>query len=196
MAHFDVSLYETVAQRLVRWWAAYPNGRILTSIHHYDKQTIVMRAEGYNNDGVLISTGYAEEIYGNSPVNKTSFVENAETSCLGRMISNSPIGDAGGDRPSMEEMVKVSRINAEQAVAKPAPSAAPADRVASPSAPAQTGNFATPKQINFLTSLARGKELDEGDLLNLIHSTLGVNDVIVETMTSSQCSRVIDALKS
>ena len=76
------------------------------------------------------------------------------------------------------------------------PSAAPADRVASPSAPAQTGNFATPKQINFLTSLARGKELDEGDLLNLIHSTLGVNDVIVETLTSNQCSRVIDALKS
>jgi hypothetical protein len=27
MAHFDLSLYETVAQRLERWWTAFPHGR-------------------------------------------------------------------------------------------------------------------------------------------------------------------------
>ena len=27
---FDLALYETVAQRLVRWWETFPNGRIIT----------------------------------------------------------------------------------------------------------------------------------------------------------------------
>ena len=95
MAHFDLSLYETVAQRLVRWWTEYPDGRIITSIHHYDGSTIIMRAECYNNDDRLIATGYAEEVFGNSPVNKTSFLENCETSAIGRAISNSRIGHTG-----------------------------------------------------------------------------------------------------
>ena len=51
---FDLSLYETVAQRLERWWATYETGRIITTIHHYDGSTIIMRAEGYNNDDRLI----------------------------------------------------------------------------------------------------------------------------------------------
>ena len=88
MAHFDLSLYETVAQRLERWWTAFEDGRIITTIHHYDGSTIIMRAEGYNNENRLIATGYAEEVFGNSPVNKTSFLENCETSAIGRMISN------------------------------------------------------------------------------------------------------------
>ena len=43
---FDLALYETVAQRLVRWWTEFDNGRIITTIHHYDGSTIIMRAEG------------------------------------------------------------------------------------------------------------------------------------------------------
>ena len=63
MAHFDLALYETVAQRLVRWWAEFEDGRIITTIHHYDGSTIIMRAEGYNNEDRLIATGYAEEVF-------------------------------------------------------------------------------------------------------------------------------------
>jgi hypothetical protein len=36
MAHFDLSLYETVAQRLERFWIAYPHGQIMTNMMHYD----------------------------------------------------------------------------------------------------------------------------------------------------------------
>lgn len=39
--------YETVADRLVRWWAKYPNGRIETTMVHYDAKTVVFRAMGY-----------------------------------------------------------------------------------------------------------------------------------------------------
>ena len=175
MAHFDLSLYETVAQRLVRWWTEYPDGRIITSIHHYDGSTIIMRAECYNNDDRLIATGYAEEVFGNSPVNKTSFLENCETSAIGRAISNSRIGHTG-ERASSTEMEKVNRVNSE------------------PVRP-DTHGSATPKQIGFLKSLARGKGWDDLQLLDYIHKLLRVDDVIVETLTAGQCSAVIDGLK-
>jgi hypothetical protein len=176
---FDLSLYETVAQRLVRWWETFPNGRIITSIHHYDGSTIIMRAECYNNDDKLISTGYAEEQFGSSPVNKTSMIENCETSSIGRAISNSCIGHLGGNdsgqRASMEEMAKVNRVN---------------------SAPkTDSHGSATPKQIGFLKSLARGKGWDDLQLLEYIHRLLQVDDVVVETLTSGQCHAIIDGLK-
>jgi len=174
VAHFDLSLYETVAQRLVRWWEQYPNGRIITSIHHYDGSTIIMRAECYNNDDRLIATGYAEEVFGNSPVNKTSFLENCETSAIGRAISNSNIGHTG-ERASVSEMEKVNRVNS-----TPRPDA---------------HGSATPKQIGFLKSLARGKSWDDVQLLEYIHRLLQVDDVVVETLTAGQCSAVIDGLK-
>jgi hypothetical protein len=179
MAHFDLALYETVAQRLVRWWETFPNGRIITSIHHYDGSTIIMRAECYNNDDKLISTGYAEEVFGSSNVNKTSYIENCETSCVGRAISNSCIGHLGGNdsgqRASMEEMAKVNRLNT-----SPRP---------------DSHGSATPKQIGFLKSLARGKGWDDLQLLEYIHKLLQVDDAIVETLTAGQCSAVIDGLK-
>ena len=175
MAHFDLSLYETVAQRLVRWWTEYPDGRIITSIHHYDGSTIIMRAECYNNDDRLIATGYAEEVFGNSPVNKTSFLENCETSAIGRAISNSRIGHTG-ERASSTEMEKVNRVNSEPART-------------------DTHGSATPKQIGFLKSLARGKGWDDLQLLDYIHRALNVDDVVVETLTSGQCRVIIDGLK-
>ena len=175
MAHFDLSLYETVAQRLVRWWTEYPDGRIITSIHHYDGSTIIMRAECYNNDDRLIATGYAEEVFGNSPVNKTSFLENCETSAIGRAISNSRIGHTG-ERASVTEMEKVNRVNSEPARS-------------------DTHGSATPKQIGFLKSLARGKGWDDLQLLEYIQRVLQVNDVVVETLTGGQCSAVINGLK-
>lgn len=176
MAGFDVSLYETVAQRLVRWWAEFEDGRIITTIHHYDGSTIIMRAEGYNNEDRLIATGYAEEVFGNSPVNKTSFLENCETSAIGRMISNSKIGHTG-ERASSEEMQKVNRVTS-AAVPRP-----------------DSHGSATPKQIGFLKSLARGKGWDDIQLLEYIHRLLQVDDVIVETLTAGQCSAVIDGIK-
>ena len=175
---FDLSLYETVAQRLVRWWDAYPDGRIITSIHHYDGSTIIMRAECYNNDDKLIATGYAEEQFGSSMVNKTSMIENCETSSIGRAISNSKIGHLGGadsgQRASMEEMAKVNRLN---------------------TTPNPTGGFATPKQLGYLKSLQRGKNMDDLKLLEFMQHALQANDVVLETLTFEQASKVISAMK-
>lgn len=183
---FDLQNYETVADRLVRWWEAYPRGRIETHIYNYDGVRIVMRAEGFNDEDRMIATGYAEETLSDRGVNATSFVENCETSAIGRMISNSPIGTAG-PRPSRQEMEKVERtvpvravVGSGKPVEKPQPS---------------SGAFVSPKQQTYIKALARGKGWDEGETLEQLHAFLGVNDVILETLTASQASRVIEAWK-
>ena len=173
MAHFDLSLYETVAQRLERFWVAYPHGQIVTEMVHYDASTVLFKCSAFDNDGRLISTGFAEEVLGSSPVNKTSFVENAETSGIGRCISNGPLGHTG-ERASSEEMSKVNRIN---------------------STPAPVGGFATEKQIAFAKSLQRGKKWDDLQMLEFMQHVLQANDVILETLTFEQASKVISALK-
>jgi hypothetical protein len=183
---FDLANYETVADRLVRWWETYPKGRIETHIYFYDGTRIVMRAEGYNDEDRLIATGYAEETISDRGVNMTSFCENCETSSLGRMIQNSPVA-SNALRPSREEMEKVERtvpvravVGSGQPVPKPQPSA---------------GAFCSPKQQTYIKALARGKGWDEGETLQQLHAFLGVNDVILETLTASQASRVIEAWK-
>ena len=44
---FNLEEYETVAERLKRWWEAYPDGSIITTMVHYDGKTVVFRAEGF-----------------------------------------------------------------------------------------------------------------------------------------------------
>jgi hypothetical protein len=81
---FDLSNYETVEQRLVRFWAAYPNGRVYTCMMNYTGDACVFYAELYadKEDKVPVATGYAEEVKSDRGVNATSFVENCETAPL------------------------------------------------------------------------------------------------------------------
>lgn len=110
MPAFNLDNYETVEDRLARFWQEHNKGRILTSIHYYDENRIVVRAEIYfdRDDSRPVATGYAEEVRGASPVNRTSHAENAETSAIGRGLANCGYA-AKGSRPSREEMEKVAR---------------------------------------------------------------------------------------
>jgi len=104
--------YETVAERLARWLDMEHNGqpRVITHLVSEPGTDIcVFRAELWV-DGTLISTGWAEEVRGQGNVNKTSHLENCESSAIGRALANA--GLAGSDpskRPSREEMSKVQR---------------------------------------------------------------------------------------
>jgi len=104
--------YEPVSERLDRWLKAHPDGRVITDLVHYLPDVAVFRAELWIGD-VCIATGWAEEIRGQGNVNRTSHVENCETSAVGRALANA--GMAGSDfnkRPSREEMAKVARSSA------------------------------------------------------------------------------------
>ncbi len=85
MAMFNLADYETVEDRLVKFWEDHKQGRILTSIHYYDDNRILVRAEIYFNreDDRPVATGYAEEIRGASPVNKTVTLKTQRPARLG-----------------------------------------------------------------------------------------------------------------
>jgi hypothetical protein len=108
---FNLDNYETVEQRLAKFWEQCPNGRVLTEMVHYDENRVVFRAALYRdmNDAVPVSTGFAEELRDASPVNRTSHVENCETSSIGRACSNWTLSAKASPRPSREEMSKVAR---------------------------------------------------------------------------------------
>jgi hypothetical protein len=118
---FNLDNYETVESRLAKFWEQYPNGQVFTQIHHYDENRVVFRAEVYKDisDPRPVATGYAEETRDASPVNRTSHVENAETSAIGRALANYIFQSKTAPRPSREEMEKVARADGDQPSSMP-----------------------------------------------------------------------------
>jgi hypothetical protein len=115
MAKKNIEDYEMVDSRLNRFWAAHPQGRVLTELVFHDERRFIVKSEIYfdSNDLTPVATGYAEEIVGASPVNRTSALENCETSSIGRGLANCGFQSEIGKRPSREEMEKVERYDSE-----------------------------------------------------------------------------------
>jgi len=111
MAAFNLADYETVEDRLKRFWAENPDGTIVTEIvaNPTNGGEWVVRAEIYaSKDSHLpMSTGLASEIPGKGMANATSALENCETSAIGRGLANWKY--SGNKRASREEMAKVAR---------------------------------------------------------------------------------------
>lgn len=102
--------YAPVADRLVLFWADNPNGRIHTELVIDDGTRVMFRAEIYRDmdDTKPVTVGFAEEVRGSSNVNRTSAIENCETSAVGRALATWKY-QASAERPSREEMTKVAR---------------------------------------------------------------------------------------
>lgn len=113
---YDLSSYEEVKDRIRRFLDDYPDGRITTTLDRIsdDGKTVFFRALIYKNNeeqekNLPLATGYAFEKEGSNPVNRTSHVENCETSAIGRALANMNF-IKGNSRPSAEEMGKVIRM--------------------------------------------------------------------------------------
>ena len=72
-----------------------------------DGHRVVVKATIRNPAGSVIATGFAEEIRGSSKVNKTSPIENCESSAWGRALAN--LGMHGGQIASVDEIAKAKR---------------------------------------------------------------------------------------
>lgn len=117
MANFNLNDYETVEERLRRFWAENPDARIVTINHTTPEDrsvsTWVVEARIYLSAGdqsldLPKATGWAFEIDGQGGMaNRTSALENAETSCIGRALAN--MNYSGNRRVTREEMQKVER---------------------------------------------------------------------------------------
>jgi hypothetical protein len=110
---FDLSQYETVDQRLEKFWAKYPDGAIITELVAHKDDRFIFKASVYKTfvDSVPFATGFAEEIVTGRGVNSTSALENSESSAIGRALHTGGISkhSEGKPRPSAEEMSKVNR---------------------------------------------------------------------------------------
>jgi hypothetical protein len=108
---FDLSMYETVDQRLEKFWAKYPDGSIITEMVAYKDDRYIFKASVYKTyaDALPFATGFAEETVSGRGVNATSACENAESSAIGRALHTGGISkhSEGKPRPSAEEMAKV-----------------------------------------------------------------------------------------
>ena len=84
--------YIPVNERIKAFRFIYPRGQILTEIIGLENGICTMKAEVFDDNGKLLATGHAQEKETSSFINKTSFIENCETSCIGRALGSLGIG--------------------------------------------------------------------------------------------------------
>ena len=86
--------YIEVDQRVLAFRELYPDGRIVTQLLSDDGARCVFVANVFDDD-VLLATGHAFEDRNSGYINKTSYLENAETSAVGRALGFLGIGVIG-----------------------------------------------------------------------------------------------------
>ena len=112
--------YNTVDQRISGFRELFPNGSIQTEIVSLDKVietsgkesgVVLIKATAYDDNGKILATGHALEKESASYINQTSYIENCETSAIGRCLGIIGIGLT--DAVASAEEIK-GQIDAEQ----------------------------------------------------------------------------------
>lgn len=106
---FNLDDYETVEERLVKFWKEHPDGQIHTKVLEHTSARFIVEASIFRTeaDPRPWTTGLAEETVQGRGVNATSALENCETSAIGRALANAGYATKG-KRASREEMTKVA----------------------------------------------------------------------------------------
>ena len=81
--------YIPVNERLMLFWRDHPDGRVETELIRVDAGVVIVKASLFvpNDDGKPLATGHAHEREDSSYINKTSALENCETSAVGRALA-------------------------------------------------------------------------------------------------------------
>jgi len=95
--------YKTVAYRVNEFREQYPDFTIQTDLVEANDVLVIVKASIFNTESRLLATGYAEEVRAASKINRTSALENAETSAIGRALS--ALGLGGSQYASADELV-------------------------------------------------------------------------------------------
>lgn len=95
--------YAEVTEKVKAFRKVYPQGSIRTQIVSLNDGVCVIRAAVYDNEKIL-GEGTAYEVQGSNFINSTSYIENAETSAVGRALSFAGFALVGGAIASAEEV--------------------------------------------------------------------------------------------
>lgn len=118
--------YAEVKERIKAFRKLYPEGFIRTSLISEKDGVCIFKAEvGYfteTHEPIILATGTAREDIKGSTINKTSFIENCETSAIGRALGILGIG-IDTAIASAEEMSKTEQESKPEPVGIPMPTA-------------------------------------------------------------------------
>lgn len=138
--------YAEVNQRIKAFRTVYPTGTISTNMASNENGVCVFTAAcGYHNeDGefIVLGTGTAYEKENSTFINKTSYIENCETSAVGRALGMAGFGIDTSIASAEEMQNAIANQN------KP-----------TQDAPKQDDRKATPKQIEVLSKTYTGENL-------------------------------------
>jgi len=95
--------YIMVNERIKEFRKQHPNGQILTQVLANADGQVMFQAKVIVDD-VLVATGHAYEKEASTFINKTSYIENCETSAIGRALGVYGIG-IDASLASAEEVV-------------------------------------------------------------------------------------------
>lgn len=104
--------YTMVTERVRAFRELIPDGCIKTTILSLEGGVVTMQAEIYDEGEHLLATGLAQEKETSSYVNKTSYIENCETSAVGRALGMLGIG-VDSSMASAEELVNAIKNESE-----------------------------------------------------------------------------------
>jgi hypothetical protein len=86
--NFNLNDYVQVNERVELFYKKYPNGSIQTEIVSNHEGEVIVKAFIYRDrEDTRPCTGHAMEVAGSSFINKTSHIENCETSAVGRALA-------------------------------------------------------------------------------------------------------------
>lgn len=94
--------YATVAARVQAFRELCPDGLIHAEIISINDGVVLMQAQVKDENGKLLATGYAQEKENASMINKTSYIENCETSAVGRALAMLGLGSEENIASSQE----------------------------------------------------------------------------------------------
>lgn len=84
--------YVLVNDRLKYFRENFPGYSLVSEITHISETGVIIKATIVDANGITVATGHAHEKPDSSFINKTSFIENCETSAWGRALANYGIG--------------------------------------------------------------------------------------------------------
>lgn len=153
------------------------NAKIETEVAHLDEVLVLMKAtiSIFKNDTWFqVATGHAEERRDSSEINKTSAVENAETSAIGRALAC--LGISGEEYASADELVR-----------------ALAQKTGTTTEAKESSNknisYATPPQIQYIEKLIKKTSADRAKFLEFYQ----VKDIT--ELTAETANKAISKLK-
>ena len=191
--------YAEVPQRVKAFRMLYPQGFIITDMVSNDGGVCVFKATagyyGENGEAYTLGTGTAYEKENSSYINKTSYIENCETSAVGRALGFLGIG-SDTSIASYEEMANAinQQENDNNEESKPAPKPVPAQQPKSAPKPepkpafdakGAVKNYCEVRGIDGSTFTKRRNACIEAGLLERI---------AYDNMTAEQCAKMIDVV--